>query len=160
MYLCPNNLVAVWKSKIYELKTFISFLNNHNYFLMGYVCLLGTAQFLRSGNQIVHQCSHFLSYIALGMVLVFYENPTSRRQDVLKEMSCNVTLELWIRWVVVATRSRRQLTPKDNADSGEQFITGAPKAGSPLSQGPRPVFVKTLHILSACPNPPHQIPWN
>ena len=26
--------------------------------------------------------------------------------------------------------------------------TGGPKAESPLSQGPRPVFVKTLHTLS------------
>ena len=59
---------------------------------MGYVCLLGTAQLLRSGNQIVHQCSHFLFYIALGMVLVFYENPTSRRQDVLERnvVQCNI----------------------------------------------------------------------
>ena len=62
---------------------------------MGYVCLLGTAQFLRSGNQIVHQRSHFLSYIALGMVLMFYENPTSRRQDVLERnvVQCNFGTE-------------------------------------------------------------------
>ena len=42
-----------------------------------------------------------------------------------------------------------KLTQKDNADSGVQFITlSGPKAESPLSQGPRPVFVKTLYSLS------------
>ena len=28
------------------------------------------------------------------------------------------------------------------------YYTGGPKAESPLSQGPRPVFVKTLYTLS------------
>ena len=42
-----------------------------------------------------------------------------------------------------------KLTQKDNADSGVQFIIPAgPKAESPLSQGPRLVFVKTLYTLS------------
>ena len=41
------------------------------------------------------------------------------------------------------------LTQKDNAGSGVQFITPAePKAETPLSQGPQPVFVKTLYTLS------------
>ena len=35
-----------------------------------------------------------------------------------------------------------KLSQKDNADSG------GPKAESPLSPGPRPVFVKTLYTLS------------
>ena len=44
-----------------------------------------------------------------------------------------------------------KLTQKDNADSGVQFITPAespPNTESPLSQGPRPTFVKTLCTLS------------
>ena len=38
-------------------------------------------------------------------------------------------------------------TQRDNAESGVQFITPGPKAESPLSQGPLPVFVKTLYTL-------------
>ena len=30
------------------------------------------------------------------------------------------------------------------------YYTGGPKAESPLSQGPRHIFVKTLYILSVC----------
>ena len=30
------------------------------------------------------------------------------------------------------------------------YYTGSPKAESPLSQGPQPVFVKTLYTLSVC----------
>ena len=48
---------------------------------------------------------------------------------------------------VAATRSGKQ-TQKDNADSGVQFITPVGPRQSPLSQGPRPVFVKTLYTLS------------
>ena len=40
-----------------------------------------------------------------------------------------------------------KLTQKDNADSGEQFITSAGPRVSPLSQGPRPAFVKTFYTL-------------
>ena len=47
---------------------------------------------------------------------------------------------------VVATSSGK-LT-QDNADSGVQFITPAGPRQSPLSQGPRLVFVKTLYTLS------------
>ena len=40
------------------------------------------------------------------------------------------------------------LTQKENADSGVQFIPlGGPRQ-SPLSQGPQPVFVKILYTLS------------
>ena len=39
-------------------------------------------------------------------------------------------------------------TQRDNAESGVQFITPGPKAESPLSQGPLPVFVKTLYTLN------------
>ena len=31
---------------------------------------------------------------------------------------------------------------------GAGYYTGGPRAESPLSQGPRPVFVKTLYTLS------------
>ena len=41
--------------------------------------------------------------------------------------------------------SRNKLTQKNNADSGDQQTQGR---DSPLSQGPRPVFWKTLHTLS------------
>ena len=41
-----------------------------------------------------------------------------------------------------------KLTQRDSADSGVQFITPAGPRQSPLSQGPRPVFVKTLYTLS------------
>jgi len=37
---------------------------------------------------------------------------------------------------------------KDDADSEVQFITPAGPRQSPLSQGPQPVFVKTLCTLS------------
>ena len=43
-----------------------------------------------------------------------------------------------------------KLTQKDNADGGVQFITPAGPRQSPLSQGPQPVFVKTLYTLSVC----------
>ena len=39
------------------------------------------------------------------------------------------------------------------------FHTGGPKAESPLSQGPWPVFGKTLYTLKCtCPKTPPQIP--
>ena len=42
-----------------------------------------------------------------------------------------------------------KLTQRDNADSEVQFITPAgPKTESPLSQGPRLIFVKILYTLS------------
>ena len=42
-----------------------------------------------------------------------------------------------------------KLTQRDNADSEVQFITpGVPKTESPLSQGPRLIFVKILYTLS------------
>ena len=40
------------------------------------------------------------------------------------------------------------LTQKDNADSGVQFTTPAGQRQSPLSRGPRPVFLKILYTLS------------
>ena len=42
-----------------------------------------------------------------------------------------------------------KLTQKNNADKwSEVYYTSRPKAKSPLSQGSRPVFVKTLYTLS------------
>ena len=41
--------------------------------------------------------------------------------------------------------SHNKLTQKNNADNGDQQAQGRQ---SPLSQGPRPVFQKTLHTLS------------
>ena len=42
-----------------------------------------------------------------------------------------------------------KLTQKDNPDSGVQFITLAgPRQSLLFSQGPRPIFVKTLYTLS------------
>jgi len=49
---------------------------------------------------------------------------------------------------VVATHSGNKLTPKDNADSGVQFITPVGPRQSPFSQGPQLVFMKTLYSLS------------
>ena len=49
---------------------------------------------------------------------------------------------------VVAPRSGNKLTQKDGADGGVQFIAPAGPRQSPLSQGPRPIFVKTLYTLS------------
>ena len=44
--------------------------------------------------------------------------------------------------------SKAKLTQKDDGDSEVVYYTGGPKAESPLSQGPQPVFVKTLYTLS------------
>ena len=41
-----------------------------------------------------------------------------------------------------------KLIQKDNADSGVQFITPADPRQSPRSQGPWPIYVKTLYTLS------------
>ena len=52
---------------------------------------------------------------------------------------------------VVATHSGKQ--PHSEGQRRQwsaAYYTGGPKAESPLSQGPRPVFVKTLYTLSAC----------
>ena len=52
---------------------------------------------------------------------------------------------------VVATCSGTQTHPEGQCRYGVQFITPTrPKAESPLSQGPRPVFLKTLYSLSVC----------
>ena len=50
---------------------------------------------------------------------------------------------------VVATRSGKQTHPEGQCGEWSALDhTGGPTAESPLSQGPRPVFVKTLHTLS------------
>ena len=41
-----------------------------------------------------------------------------------------------------------KLTQKDNAESGVQFITSRAQDRVSFSQGPQPVFVKTLYTLS------------
>ena len=52
---------------------------------------------------------------------------------------------------VVATRSGKQTHSEGQCRSwGAVDYTGGPKAESPLSQGPQPVFVKILHTLSVC----------
>ena len=43
-----------------------------------------------------------------------------------------------------------KLTQKDNTDSEVPFMTPVGPRQSPLSQGPRPAFVKTLYTLSVC----------
>ena len=50
--------------------------------------------------------------------------------------------------IVVATCSGKQTHSEGNADSGVKFITPVGPRQSPLSQGSRPVFVKTFYILS------------
>ena len=50
---------------------------------------------------------------------------------------------------VVATRSGKQTHPEGQCGEWSALDhTGGPTAESPLSQGPRPVFVKTLYTLS------------
>ena len=50
---------------------------------------------------------------------------------------------------VVATRSRKQTHSEGQCRQWSAvYYTGGPKAASPLSQGPRPVFVQTLYTLS------------
>ena len=50
---------------------------------------------------------------------------------------------------VVATRSRKQTHSEGQCRQWSAvYYTGGPKAESPLSQGSRPVFVKTLYTLS------------
>ena len=53
------------------------------------------------------------------------------------------------------TLQEAKSTQKDSVDSGVQFITPAgPRQSFLLSQGPRPIFVKTLYTLSVCPQAP------
>ena len=50
---------------------------------------------------------------------------------------------------VAATRSRKETPSEGQCRSwSAAHYTGGPKAESPLSQGPRPLFVKTLYTLS------------
>ena len=50
---------------------------------------------------------------------------------------------------VVATHSGKQTHSEGQCRQWSAvYYTGGPKAESPLSQGPRPVFVKTLYTLS------------
>ena len=51
---------------------------------------------------------------------------------------------------VVATCSRKQTHSGQCRWWSAVYYTGGPKAESPLSQGPQPVFVKTLYTLSVC----------
>ena len=51
--------------------------------------------------------------------------------------------------VIVATRPGKQTHSEGQCKyRSAVYYTGRPKAESPLSQGPRPVFVKTLYTLS------------
>ena len=51
----------------------------------------------------------------------------------------------------VATRSQEKTRSEGQCRQWSAvYYTGGPKAESPLSQGPRPVFVKTLYTLSVC----------
>ena len=49
---------------------------------------------------------------------------------------------------VVAKRSRKQTHSGQCGQWSAVYYTSGPKAESPLSQGPRPVFVKTVYTLS------------
>ena len=49
---------------------------------------------------------------------------------------------------VVAARSRKQTHSGQCRQWSAVYYTGGPKAEAPLSQGPRPVFVKTLYTVS------------
>ena len=71
----------------------------------------------------------------------------SSSQFHLKAQNPQNRLDKPVCYTVVATRSCKQ-TQKDNADSGVQFMTRVGPRQSPLNQGPRPVFVKTLYTLS------------
>ena len=52
---------------------------------------------------------------------------------------------------VVATCSRKQTHSEGQCRQWSAvYYTSRPKAESPLSQGHRPVFVKTLYTLSVC----------
>ena len=52
---------------------------------------------------------------------------------------------------VVAMRSRKQTHSEGQCrEWSAVYYTRGPKAESPLSQGPQPVFVKTLYTLSVC----------
>ena len=52
---------------------------------------------------------------------------------------------------VVATCSGKQThSERQCRQWSAVYYTGGPKAESPLSQGPQPVFVKTLYTLSVC----------
>ena len=55
----------------------------------------------------------------------------------------------WVSSFVVARCSGKQTHSEGQCRWGSAvYYTGGPKAESPLSQGPRPVFVKTLYTLS------------
>ena len=59
-----------------------------------------------------------------------------------------VSCHLW-GGTVVATCSGKQTHSEGQCRQWSAvYYTGEPKAESPLSQGPRPVFVKTLYTLS------------
>ena len=62
--------------------------------------------------------------------------------------------------IVVTTCSGKQTHSEGQCRQwSAAYYTGGPKAESPLSQGPQPVFVKTLYTLKCtCSNPPPQIP--
>ena len=56
---------------------------------------------------------------------------------------------------VVAMRSGKQTRSEGQCrEWSAVYYTGGPKAESPLSQGPRPVFVETLYTLSVCAQTP------
>ena len=56
--------------------------------------------------------------------------------------------------IVVATHSGKQTHSEGQCRWSAVYNTDGPKAESPLSQGPRPVFVKTLYTLSVhAPSP-------
>ena len=53
--------------------------------------------------------------------------------------------------IVIATCSRKQTHSAGQCGKWSAvYYTGRPKAEPPLSQGPQPVFVKTLYTLSVC----------
>lgn len=87
-YLCPNNLVAIWKNNTHKLKVFYLILTT-----MGFVHLLGIAQLLKPWNQIGQKHPHFLFHFDFGAILAFLsqplKNPVSQIDEISKE--CGAT---------------------------------------------------------------------
>ena len=75
--------------------------------------------------------------------------------NIFLETFCEVPISGFIPSYVVATRSGKQPHSEGQCRQWSAvYYTGGPKAESPISQGPRPVFVKTLYTLSVLAQTP------
>ena len=57
-------------------------------------------------------------------------------------------VDKWTSTIVATYTGKQSHSEEQYRQSSAVYYTGRPKAESPLSQGPRPVFVKTLYTLS------------